>query len=143
MATRYLRTQFHLHCQAALALDMEAVGDVGIDGVKFASPVTDAVCNLPLKFYMYPRNFKIADHLGRRGYTMNTDEATFFYFKREYLQDRIRQYETGRLSLTALAKALHNTEEWCVKNVDSADETEGNGINEVIDEIVMIVGKFH
>ena len=74
---------------------------------------------------------------------MNTDEATFFYFKREYLQDRIRQYETGRLSLTTLGKALHNTEEWCVRNVDRADEIEGNGINEVIDEIVMIVGKFH
>jgi hypothetical protein len=74
---------------------------------------------------------------------MNTDEAIFFFFQREYLQDRIRQYETGRLSVTALGKALHDTEEWCVKNVDCVDDIEGHNINEVIDEIVMIVRKFH
>ena len=73
---------------------------------------------------------------------MNTDEAYFFYFRSEYLQERIRQYEAGRISSDSLLETLHATEAWCIKNADQADEIEQVGINELMDEMNVIMGNF-
>ncbi len=63
---------------------------------------------------------------------MNTDDANGFELSSEFLQERIKQGEAGRISIQRLRKASPATDKWRVKNVDQADEFEAFGFADLL-----------